>query len=325
MSLSGFAGGASEALTELLRDEFMKMVQRKQLAQGDRRIDEDARQFDVTAGQQDRRIGLEGQRVGLDREKFGEDRRQFDISAGQRDRTIRLDEEAQPVRLGQIRAQTAEIERQPTKEQQEREFITQRDKTNYGYDVGKIRLQGDQQARIATIRQPTGLRPAQALTATRSLQNDYRKVMSAPSEMQRQLGIMEAGLEAARRGDLNAGSQAVLVTFQKILDPTSVVRESEYARTPEGLGLMQRIEGIMPRLAQGGPGVPASELETFAALARTLTEGVTSRAQQNAQSILELATEYGIDPKLITGSGAAPSAGGGKLNPDDLLKKYGGG
>ena len=42
----------------------------------------------------------------------------------------------------------------------------------------------------------------------------------------------------------NAASQAVLVTFQKILDPTSVVRESEYARTFDGQAILDRMQRI---------------------------------------------------------------------------------
>ena len=87
---------------------------------------------------------------------------------------------------------------------------------------------------------------------------------------------MHQGMAAARRGDLAAGSQAVLVTFQKILDPTSVVRESEYARSAAGQSLLSRIQGYYDRLAMGGAGVPVEELEKFAQLADEFVKNATS-------------------------------------------------
>jgi hypothetical protein len=55
----------------------------------------------------------------------------------------------------------------------------------------------------------------------------------------------------------------VLITFQKILDPTSVVRESEYARSADGVALTARMEGYMERLAKGGAGVPKADLKAM--------------------------------------------------------------
>ncbi|KKN24784.1 hypothetical protein LCGC14_0891480, partial [marine sediment metagenome] len=55
----------------------------------------------------------------------------------------------------------------------------------------------------------------------------------------------ERGMQAALKLSLKPGAksriasdQALGVLFQKMLDPTSVVRESEFARTPEGAALM---------------------------------------------------------------------------------------
>lgn len=94
--------------------------------------------------------------------------------------------------------------------------------------------------------------------------------------------IMDSGLVAARAGDLAQGAQAVLVTFQKFLDPTSVVRESEYARSGEGLAMSERIRGYVERLREGGAGVPLSELEKFA----TLGKQINSRLAAEGNSLL---------------------------------------
>lgn len=310
------AGGMADSLEDIIKQKFLQQIEARRAMEAQQKIALDTRQV----GQGDRRLGL-------DEQQFGEGKRQFDISSGQAGERLKMDQELQPVKLRHMGAQADDLERQPQEALDQRSFAQMMADLTHKHRLGEIGATGANAVRVANIRQPTGLNPNQAMTQTRALQNDYRKVTGPASEMQRQLGLMDQGLEAARRGDLNAGSQAVLVTFQKILDPTSVVRESEYARSPEGLGLMQKIQGVMPRIMQGGPGVPPAELEKFAALARQMTEGVTRNAQASAQSIIDLATANGIDPKLVTGGSAPAGAGtsGAKPTAADLLKKYGGG
>jgi hypothetical protein len=87
-------------------------------------------------------------------------------------------------------------------------------------------------------------------------------------ELNRQLQLMDAGMAAARRGDLAQGAQAVLVTFQKILDPNSVVRDSEFDRSAAGQSIKDRVRGSLERLTVGGAGIPLDQLEKFATLAK---------------------------------------------------------
>lgn len=133
-------------------------------------------------------------------------------------------------------------------------------------------------------------------------------------EIARQVKLMDAGLEAARRGDLAQGAQAVLVTFQKILDPPSVVRESEYNRSSAGLALMDRVSGAVERLLKGGAGVPLGELEKFANLAREAARAQsTGYLDSQKNRIGQVADRYGIPKTLVfedfdfPGSMAAPT------------------
>jgi hypothetical protein len=137
------------------------------------------------------------------------------------------------------------------------------------------------------------------------------------NELQRQISVMDAGLNAARRGDMAAGSQAVLVTFQKILDPLSVVRESEYARSAAGQSLLNRISGAVGRLQSGGAGIPLPELEKFAQLAREMSENSTKHLGTVQKQIQDTGKRYGIPPELITfpdvGTGGGAGGGGERI------------
>lgn len=148
------------------------------------------------------------------------------------------------------------------------------------------------------------LSAAQRFDALRNLQGDWRKADAPFKETKRQLQIMETGLKRFQEGDKNGGSQAVLVTFQKILDPNSVVRESEYDRSPEGVGLKQRIAGFIERLQSGGAGVPEAELEHMVQTAREFVDGMASYDDLERDRITSAAKEAGLDPSRVFGVAA---------------------
>ncbi len=165
-----------------------------------------------------------------------------------------------------------------------------------------VPLPPDVEAQRTRMNQPT-LTPNASITAVRQLAGDWQKATGDVQELYRANTIMDAGMEAARAGDLNAGSQAILITFQKFLDPTSVVRESEYARSSEGLAMGDRVRGFIDRLQYGGAGVPVEELEAFAKLAREingrLTSDVDSLLAAERGRIERVADQYNIPKDQI--------------------------
>lgn len=129
-------------------------------------------------------------------------------------------------------------------------------------------------------------------------------------ELERQVALMDTGMEAVNRGDMAQGAQMVLVTFQKILDPPSVVRESEFMRSAAGQSMMNRVRGAMDRLVKGGAGITVPELQKFADLARDAAKA--QRTASNLDGIKKrlggIASRYNIPAELIFDS--TPEAGG---------------
>lgn len=134
-------------------------------------------------------------------------------------------------------------------------------------------------------------------TKWQTLQKPQRVMAQALNEMQVGVNRLEA--------DPIGASQAVLITFQKILDPTSVVRESEYARSAEGLPLLSRIQGMFERLQSGGAGVPKEELAQMAETARQFLVGMQHFNDGERQRIEDRAAQNQIDPGYIFGGGVA--------------------
>jgi hypothetical protein len=176
------------------------------------------------------------------------------------------------------------------------------------------------------------LSPAQKSAEERRLRNEWKSLSANWRTMKGQVATMEAGMDASRKGDRAAGAQAVLVTFQKILDPTSVVRESEYARSAEGQSILNRMKGAVDKATVGGVGVIVPELETFYNLAKQMVRGADLELQGTRKILEDSALDYGINPSRIfvgdnfspegrsdtvmgEGLGAGSTTGGPPKNP----------
>lgn len=144
-----------------------------------------------------------------------------------------------------------------------------------------------------------GLRDYQQFMISDKLAKEWLDISKPTREMNRQFQLMQTGLERFRAGDKNGGSQAVLVTFQKILDPSSVVRESEYARSSEGISLMGRIQGYADRLKAGGAGVPAQDLAAMVETSKQFLQNMQGYTQGQRRRIEAQTKKWGIDPVTV--------------------------
>jgi len=92
------------------------------------------------------------------------------------------------------------------------------------------------------------------------------------TEMERYVQGMDAAMkEAQTTKNFVAVDQTLINAFNKLNDPTSVVRESEYARTKNDISLINRLRGkvgIDGKLAVGGAGLTINDREALARMAQ---------------------------------------------------------
>ena len=161
----------------------------------------------------------------------------------------------------------------------------------------------------------------------RGLASDWKKTVQPVVDMQRQFDIMESGLDQARQGDMNAGSSAVIVTFNKILDPTSVVRESEFARTAEGVSIINRLIAKGEKIQAGGAGVRLEDLEEFNRTAKEFLQAGHSYIESEKGKFQRQADYFNIPQDLIFGefssqaAPAAPATDYSALSDDEVLRQ----
>jgi hypothetical protein len=96
-----------------------------------------------------------------------------------------------------------------------------------------------------------------------------------------------------------AVDQALITILNKMLDPTSVVRESEYARTPSDQAALSRVKGSFKKLVTGGAKLEDADRDAVLRMARNFAKIAKERLSPEVDSIKNIAKKHNIDPDDI--------------------------
>lgn len=107
---------------------------------------------------------------------------------------------------------------------------------------------------------------------------------------------------------------SLVFSFGKMLDPESVVRESEYALIANARGLFDSLQQMIPQLQTGAKLTPA-QLQSMQGIAQQMLGGAGTRIDALSQYYDNLAKRRGVDPENVLPSYAtrAAAAPGGDL------------
>lgn len=133
---------------------------------------------------------------------------------------------------------------------------------------------------------------------TKKIVKDSKEINSAISRMD---NVWNKYQSNPNPNSKNALDQALVITFNKMLDPGSVVRESEFARTPTGQSLISRMQGASEKLVEGGVGLTDAERDEIIVVAKQLQEGQIIELEKEKQFYRELAEQRGLNIENILG------------------------
>jgi hypothetical protein len=153
------------------------------------------------------------------------------------------------------------------------------------------------------------------------------KTVQAHQLMQNEMRQLEA---LAAEGNPQS-DQALITKFAKILDPGSVVRETEFAITEKGGGMLTSLQNTLDKARGTGRLQPEQRAQMLQA-ARSLTSGVGEEYAKKRKEYSDQGALYGARPEAIIGvEPVAPSAapatlpsGRAPLTPEERekLKRY---
>jgi len=199
-----------------------------------------------------------------------------------------------------------------------------------GFDLSPGQIRYDAQGKViatAPDKQTTSdLTPYQQFQATQAIANQTQKFTDASRELQRQSNVLTQTWNRYASGeakDLNATTQAIVTTFNKLLDPTSVVREAEYDRSASGQALLSSITGKLASVVQGGPGLTPASLKELVDLGNLYASNAQASVQQANQRATQMAQQFGLNPSFVTTPGFQSGSTTGVTNAPIIKTKVG--
>lgn len=119
--------------------------------------------------------------------------------------------------------------------------------------------------------------------------------------------------------DTGAGDMSLLYSYVKLLDPGSVVRESEFATAAASGSFGEQVQGAVQRLMTGER-LPTSLRDAFKAEAETIYRAQKQGADRLKAGYTDIAKRYGVDPANVIVNYAAPPGVDPTLSPERQLE-----
>jgi len=146
------------------------------------------------------------------------------------------------------------------------------------------------------------LTPGQTATIAHNIRQELKAnpIVRDYQDVGGRFQVMQSALEESKTTkNMVATDQALITLFNKMTDPQSVVRESEYRRTPEDIGLINRIKGKAQKILSGGAGLTQNERNALVSMGNKFYNVYQKRYDETISDYEELAKQSKIDPNLI--------------------------
>ena len=168
----------------------------------------------------------------------------------------------------------------------------------------------DEKQTLINIRQDQGPSAASNRHVSTSLRKEFNGLgpVKEYREVENKFNVMDkAFAESKKTGNFVAVDQALITLYNKMTDPASVVRESEYVRTPQDMAVMNRVKAAVARVGKGGRLEPDTR-QALMTMATKFKEVYTGKYIELADEYRDYARGYGVDPEMVVSKKATDRA-----------------
>ena len=148
-----------------------------------------------------------------------------------------------------------------------------------------------------------GLTLPQKISEEARLRGEYSKRTEDLSAAERNFSI----IETSAADNSGAGDIALVTSFMKMLDPGSVVRETEFATAANTGGLLAKLKSAVTKIEDGKFLSPEQRTD-FQRLAGKYLEAANTQEQGVQSSYQAIIDNYGLNPVNVFGARAATAA-----------------
>jgi hypothetical protein len=142
-----------------------------------------------------------------------------------------------------------------------------------------------------------------------------RKEFQARTKVYGELGTTFSNINASAKAKTGPGDIALITGFMKMLDPGSVVRETEFATARDTAGLYERLLNTSQKLQSGQLfTLDSKQRQEYVDLAQQYLKAAQKKANQDRKDLSAVVTNYKLNPDNVFGP--EPVGGGrGPVNP----------
>ena len=166
---------------------------------------------------------------------------------------------------------------------------------------------------LEALKTTGGIDPAKAFEQEEKIRREFQ----ARTKVYSELGTTFSNLQASAQAKTGPGDIALITGFMKMLDPGSVVRETEFATARDTAGLFDRLSNQAQKLKSGQIfALDSKQRQEYVSLAKQYLDAAQKKAADDKKALGVVVKNYRLNPDNVFGPEPA-SAGGGRgfVNP----------
>jgi hypothetical protein len=154
----------------------------------------------------------------------------------------------------------------------------------------------DAAIKVEAVNAEGGLTLKDKMAEEARLRDEYSKRIEDLTSAERNQSI----IETSAADNTGAGDIALVISFMKMLDPGSVVRETEFATAANAGGLLNRLKSLATTV-ESGQFLGQEQRNEFRKLSRKFLDAARTQEQGVQQSYQAIVDNYGLNPVNVFG------------------------
>jgi hypothetical protein len=170
-------------------------------------------------------------------------------------------------------------------------------------ETGKLGIESKKAAlELEVLKATGGLDPTKTFDKEEKLRKEYQTRTKVYGE----LGTTFSNIKSSAEAKTGPGDIALITGFMKMLDPGSVVRETEFATARDTAGLYTRLENSLKK-AESGQFLQANQRNEFVNLAKQYLDSAQKKAGEEKKALGVVVKNYKLNPDNVFGPEEKPA------------------
>jgi hypothetical protein len=170
-------------------------------------------------------------------------------------------------------------------------------------ETGKLGIESKRAAlELEALKATGGVDPEKKFTQEEKIRKEYQ----ARTKVYGELGTTFSNIESSAKVQTGPGDIALITSFMKMLDPGSVVRETEFATARDTAGLYTRLENSLKK-AESGQFLQPNQRKEFVDLAKQYLDSAQKKAGDDKKALGVVVKNYKLNPENVFGPEEKPA------------------